>query len=338
MNKRGVSRSMMIAGEIVAAALVAFILFSNVAKCSNTETIYGNYLAEDIALTIDSVFAGTGNVIVNYTGKLSDYSVGLEDNSVLLKHERGFIENKKKIVPLKGYYIPEKPLSNLKGLKIAKIGKEIYFDEQLDVNMDILSCNKVQDNGKTKIILDLNPNKKDSKPSDEICSLANSFLIKLGSPAFFLGTVSTRKIYDDTHLINCNDELYEYPEEKEGIIISMKEGEAKNNINFVKAFIISGSKKESNSRALACMMLNSIITNKNLKEIKIDGISIVPVDIETKGNDFPKGFFPDEISEFDGIFVMLEIGNVNTESGKEPLRESSYIGESIAEALIKYKS
>jgi hypothetical protein len=341
MNKRGVSRSMMIAGEIVAAALVTVLLLNNSIKWSNSESIYEDFLADDIALTIDSVFAATGNVLVSYTGELSSYSVELDDDFVLVGYKDYKKTSKEKVFPSEGYTLSGKSLSEPDKLKIAKAGKNIYLDERLNVNLDTLICNDVEeDKGKTKVLIDLSPDKKDKKPSNEICSLANTFLFNIANQDFLSGNFSTRKFIEgDEVKLNCNDESYIYPDEERGIIVSIREGKEDNDLNFVKAFIISDSEKEENSKALACMMLNSIINNRNLKDIKIDGVSVVPVDIETRGDEFPKGFFPEgDISEYDKIFVMLEIGNSKTKSGKKLLEKSTYIGESIADALIKYKT
>ena len=154
-----------------------------------------------------------------------------------------------------------------------------------------------------------------------MCNIANSFIFKITNAwVNYPNILSTRNLNEYSEdegilSINCNDPSKSDKPSDADVVISLRAGKdndiTKNNI---KAFIVSGSEKEEESKGLACLIVNSILENKALDEVNITGVSIVPVDLEATERDFPDGIK-------DKIFVMLEIGNSESKDGEELLKK-----------------
>jgi len=353
MNKRGMSRSMFLVGEIVGAAIIAVLLISNAMQWTNTERPYKEYLAKDIALSIDSVFASPGNIIINYTGNLTDYSVDLTGNSVKVYKESddGIT---RKFVPSGNIEINGITLEKPKNLFFTKTGNEIFIDDSAHANLNILSCNKLDEKEAKlkdkKILIDPIYEEDKIKPSEKICYMANSFIFEITNAwVNHLNILSTRNLneYDENEgilSINCNNPSKSDASIDADAIISLRAGKYDNEKNNIKAFIISGSKKENESKGLACLIINSILENKDLNDVKITGASIVPVDLGTTDENFPQYIFLKNgekagdfnAADFDKIFVLLEIGNTESEQGKLLLEKITEIGNSLSKGFMEY--
>ena len=350
MDKRGVSRSMFLVGEIVGAAIIAVLLISNAMQWASTERPHKEYLAKDIALSIDSVFASPGNIIVNYTGNLANYSVDLTADSVkVYKEPNDGIT--RKFVPSENVEVNGITLKKKQNIFFKKTGNEIFMDDSAHANLNILSCDKLDEKKEKlknkKILIDPGYGEDNIEESTKICNIGNSLISNIIIEGFDpLNILSTIKFdVGEPKSLYCEAISKSGAPNDADVIISFKAGEYDNEKNNIKAFIISGSKKEKESRALACKIINSIINNKRLNSINIDGISIVPVDLETTNENFPKYIFlKDEekfedfkTADFDKIFVLLEIGNIESEQGSLLLERVSELGNSIAKGLIDYE-
>lgn len=353
MNKRGVERSLFLVGEIVGAALVAVLLISNAMQWTSTERPYKEYLAKDIALSIDSIFASPGNIIVNYTSNLTDYSVNLTGNSVSIYNSDLEQSNKitRKFVPSENIEVNEITLEKPKNIFFMKTGNEIFIDDSAHANLNILTCDKLDEKEEKlkdkKILIDPGYGKDNIKESKKICNIGNSLISNIITEGFDpLNILSTIK-FDVGELKSLYCEAIsksDAPNEAD-VIISLRAGKDKDvTKNNIKAFIISSSKKENESKILACLIINSILGNKRLNDVNIDGTSIVPVNLETTNKNFPKDIFLKneekaedfKAADFDKIFVLLEIGNAESEQGKLLLEKILELGNSIAKGLIDY--
>ena len=322
-------------------------------QSTSTERPYKEYLAKDIALSIDSVFASPGNIIVDYTGNLTDYSVDLTADSVKVYKELddGIT---RKFVPSKNIEVNEITLKKSKDIFFTKTGNEMFIDDSAHANLNVLSCDKLDEKEEKlkdkKILIDPDYEKDKIKPSEKICYIANSFISEINNVwVNHLNIFSTRNLneYDEDEgilSINCNDPSKSDASIDANAIISLRAGKYDNEKNSIKAFIISGSKKEKKSKILACLIINSILSNKRLNDVNIDGVSIIPVDLETTNENFPKDIFLKngeeagdfEAADFDKIFVLLEIGNTESEDGEILLSKISELGNSIAKGLVDY--
>lgn len=337
MNKRGVVRSMFLAGEIVGAAIVTFLLISSAVKWSDSETPYKAYLARDMALVIDSLFSSPGNIIINYAQNVSKYYIDFNENSTTVYKKTKIDGMSYKFVGYKGFEM-DLTLENPAKIQFAKINDEIFIGESLKKNLNTLKCDETTKESlkDKKILVDPGYEKDNLNPSNKICDIANSFIFKITNAwVNYLNIFSTRNLneYDEDEgiiSINCNDPSKTDESSEADVVISLREGKdeytTKNNI---KAFIVSGSGKEKESRKLACLIINSILENKAFDDIWITGASIVPVDLELNNKEFPERIK-------DKIFVMLEIGNSESDDGKELLKKIPELGGSISNGFIEY--
>jgi len=337
MNKRGVVRSMFLAGEIVGAAIVAFLLISSAVKWSDSETPYKAYLARDMALVIDTLFSSPGNIIINYTQNVSKYNIDFNENSTTVYKKTQIDGMSYKFVGYKGFEM-DLTLKNPAKIQFAKINDEISIGESLEKNLNLLKCDETTGESlkDKKILVDPGYEKDKIEPSGEICGIANSFIFKITNAWInYFNILSTRNLHeydgDEGILsINCNDPSESDKPADAGVVISLRAGKNKDTTkNNIKAFIVSGSVKEKESRKLACLIINSILENKAFDNTKITGASIVPVDVEVTDKDFPEKIK-------DEIFVMLEIGNTESDDGKELLKKIPELGGSISSGFIKY--
>jgi len=339
MKKRGAAFSMLSAIEVVAAAIILLLLFNHAMRWSSSERPYQAYLAEDIALVIDSLYSSPGgNIIVNYTQDASGFNVSIDEKKVLLyKKGIGIDEISRKFIGTGTDKIDEKLLENPKEIQFAKIGNEILIDNLVKADLNTLTCDEFAGEKLTnkKILVDPGYESNEIEPSKEMCGIANSFIFKLTNAGVnYFNIFSTRKLneYDEDEgiiSINCNDLSKSDKPYEADVAISLRPGKNKNTKNNIKAFIVSGSEKEKESRKLACLMINSILGNNALGGIKITGASIVPVDLEATGMEFPDGIQ-------NKIFVMLEIGNTESEQGKLLLEKVPELGDSISKGFVEY--
>ena len=352
MNKRGVSRSLFLIGEIVGAALIAVLLISNAMQWTSTERPYKEYLAKDIALSIDSIFASPGNIIVNYTGNLTDYSVNLTGNSVSIYKDDSEQSNKiiRNFVPSENIEISDATLEKPKNIYLAKAGDEIFISDSAHANLNILSCDKLDEKEEKlknkKILIDPGYGEDYIGESKKICNIGNSLISNIIIEGFDpLNILSTIKFDEgETKSLYCDHISKSDAPIDANAIISLRTGKYDNEKNSIKAFIISGSEKEKESKILACIIINSILSNKRLNDVNIDGVSIIPVNLETTNENFPKYIFLKEgekaedfeAANFNKIFVLLEIGNAESEQGKLLLEKVPELGNSIAKGLIDY--
>ncbi len=340
MKKRGVAFSMLLASEVVAVAIILLLLFNHAMRWSSTERPYQAYLAKDMALIINSLYSSPGgNIIVNYTQDASNFTVNISKEKVLL-YKKGpeTDEISRKFIGTKIDKIDEKLLKNPKEIQFAKIGNEILIDNLVQANLNKLTCDELTGEKLTnkKILIDPGYEKDNIKPSGETCDIANSLIFKLTTIGVnYFNIFSTRNLNEYSEdggmlSINCNDPSKSDKPIDSDVTIRIRAGKDKDTTkNNIKAFIVSGSVKEKESRKLACLIINSILKNKAFDDIRITGVSIVPVDVEATDKDLP-----DKIK--DKIFVMLEIGNSESEDGKELLEKIPELGDSISKGFIEY--
>ena len=340
MKKRGAALSMLLASEVVAAAIVLLLLMNHSARWSRTERPYQAYLAKDMALVINSLYSSPGgNILVNYTQNASNFTVSIDEENVLLYRKGPEIDGiSRKFVKTETDKVIAKLLEKPNKIQFAKIGNKIIIDNQLEVNLNTLSCDETKGESlkDKKILVDPGYEKDNVKPSNKTCSIANSFIFKVTNAwVNYPNILSTRNLheYDEDEgilSINCNDPSKSDKSTDADVVISFREGKDKDTTkNNIKAFIVSDSDKEKESRKLACLIINFILENKAFDDIRITGISIVPVDLDINNKDFP-----DEIK--DKIFVMLEIGNSESDDGKELLEKIPELGDSISKGFIEY--
>jgi len=341
MKKRGDSTVLSYLGEIVAAAVVALLLISTSFNFADSKTPTKVYISNDLALVMDSLFSSPGNIIINYTEDVSNYTIEFNDDSILLYNiDKNLDTISRKFVGYQDYAVDLK-FTKPKTIQFASIGGKIIIDEKINKNINILSCDEIRvdktENLKDKkILVDPGYESNEIEPSKEMCYIANSFIFEITNNWLnhpnILSTRNLNEYSEDEGIlsINCNDPSKSDKPADADVVISLRAGKGKDTTtNNIKAFIVSGSDKEKESRKLACLIINSILENKAFDDIRITGASIVPVDLEATDKDFPEGIK-------NKIFVMLEIGNSESDDGKELLKKIPELGDSIFKGFMEY--
>lgn len=298
--------------DLIILVIVFFLMLWYVDQVVESTTFEKNFLARDSALLIDALYASPGNIAIDYPqntfwfsfnfdkNKVEVYEAGsssirkpdsyfIEDKNIKFEHKEikpeREVENKESIIekyftPLSYFYTsgPDLEEGTFVRLIFGKIGKEIIVDEQGKIELEdkLLECPDV---------------KEDGTPAG-----AQPVYIR---PIINPGTLTQDEINSVRGAsVSILTFLGDYPDE---------------NINDIRAYISSSEGKEKSKR-LACLILNNIIKNDELKAIiknnnllGITGIGISPTDswsVVDEGN----------------VVVILKIGNINIENDKNIIR------------------
>lgn len=350
MKKRGVAFPMLLASEVVVAAIILLLLMNHAVKWSSSERPYQAYLAKDMALIISSLYSSPGgNILIDYTQNASNFTVSINEENVSLYRKGPKTDDiSRKFIGTETDKIITKLLEKPNKIQFAKIGNKIIIDNQLKVNLNTLFCDETT--GETlkdkKILIDPGYEEGNIEESKKICNIGNGLISNIIAEGFDpLNILSTIKFdVGEPKSLYCKDISKTDASIDANVIISLRAGKYDNEKNNIKAFIISGSGKEKESKILACLIINSILSNKRVNDVNIDGVSIIPVNLETTNENFPKYIFLKNgekaedfnAADFDKTFVLLEIGNAESEQGKLLLGKISELGNSIAKGLIDY--
>mgnify|MGYP001487759126 CR=1 FL=1 len=130
-------------------------------------------------------------------------------------------------------------------------------------------------------------------------------------------------------VLSLNDRIRDIVIENSDMIISLHAGKE----NVIKAFVSSDSQKKEESKKLACLILNSIISNEDLFEgkEKIEGRNIISVTPE-----FVSEGEPQYILKTDRVAIVLELGDVSLNRDQNFLSDEIEITQSIYEGIRSY--
>jgi len=329
--------------DFVVIFIVWFALFHYVRSVERDTLFDKIYLSKDIALLTNTVYSSPGNLFYTYSSNklnLSFFDFSFEDNLVTIEeHPKGnelsfpYATDLSFESKLPYMETPEK-------IEFAKTNNKVSVKDSLTYNLNQLSCPdiKIREKMEEQVIVidpghgddpeDLPPeetprhepglefdNKKESSITVEIgwdrIALLNDF-------------ISTR---DDERYVSLQER--KNSAEDANIIISIHIGNYSNNHNSVKAFIPYKTNKYLESKKLACKILNAF-----LSEFELDGVVIVSVDTSILPEEDPMQILNFE----DKVAVLLEIGNINTEQGRNMFNEISKISTSITQGLTNYYS
>ncbi len=345
MKKRGMADSMLVAIEIVGAALVSFLLITTALRWADSETPYKEYLSKDIGLVIESLMASPGNIKINYSNNASDYIIDIQQDSVAVYTDNKDDGMQSTFIPSHKIKMESVELRNPETIQFLKTNDEIIINEEIQENLDLVYCCEKTGYKKQKInlLVDLK-DEENELIYPKLCVIANSFMVNIGNKNFIGNLISTRKLMektdDEISQINCMDESYSIPEKKADVILSITTGNYNDDSNNIKAFVLSGSEKEEESKRLACLIINSISKSMITEDLEITGASVVPVNLTTTNYDFPLDLissYTENQQNFESVFVMIELGNINSDQGKDLIEKMTQIGELIAEGFSDYE-
>ncbi|MFH2028192.1 MAG: N-acetylmuramoyl-L-alanine amidase [Nanoarchaeota archaeon] len=302
-------------------------------------TFEKNYLAKDIALLTDTVYAAPSNVLVHYSyDKYSLEPIFEKKISGVDEYFRVRIikpdedEKESESYPFAKNSL-EAPLASLKlktGMTISKINNRVAAINNADDNILRLKCPSVQtkDNlwqSKTIMItpghdkgggIESNGIKEGDVMGDISQqiedTLSNAIIGAYGDGRLFVGD-------DKDRMINSAD-----------MIIGLHAGKYDSGINNIKAYYsieTSGEMKNKNIK-LACLILNKI-TDTDYSNIEISGTSIIPIFEQ----DYENAILPR-----DRPAILLEIGNLESEEGRRIFTSGEWgkLGKAIIDGIEEY--
>ena len=355
MNKRGgTDRLPLMAGEVAVAAFAAILIINAAVNWSSFDTPHKVFLVNDMGTIINILLASPGNMIVNYDEDASDYHLTFEKNKISISEGSSAEPIVKQIPSMGNIFYSNKEIANPNHLQFAKLGDNLTVEEKsaaeengINNNLNLLSCNWIKINEEDKLSLTngemlIDPAYKideDKEPPRELCEIANNLILKLG----INNIKSTRELDRSAskNMINCENNEYSLEDsslQDYNLILSLRTADYKqngynNDKNTLKAYVVYGSKKMNESMFLSCLIVNKILTNPNLNNIKIDGVAVVPINPE-----FIPDYYPPILNnilekEKQPLVILIEIGNSN--SGDNLFEDNSIkaLAESISLAM-----
>ena len=348
--------------DLVISIVVFIMLLSYVDRVGESLTFERDYLAKDISLLIESIYASPSSLVLKYPQNTFWFDYKFEDNKVTVS-EKGlgkkspyeFISDKnmdfeeKTISPKKEFkdkrsfmekyfspstmfsvHKPKLPEGASISLYFLKDNKRLAIDKnELSLRPNKLICSDVitQENIKEKtLLIDQGDwNKNDKRPE---ITAAIAFSIYSSTKDKFKEIKHTRI----GELEDLKTERTDTTTIKENIassdmIIAFNIGSYKDQRNVIKAYYSSESNDElkEKSKKLACLIMNKILINEKLGNI--DGISITESD--------------NSLIENDKVSVLFEIGNININKENNIMLKVdgvTGIARSIEEGVEQYYS
>tara|TARA_Y100000310_G_C20701769_1_gene830629 strand:- start:8886 stop:10031 length:1146 start_codon:yes stop_codon:yes gene_type:complete len=361
--------------NIVIIIIVWGLIFNYIRSVGNNTLVGKIYLSKDIGLLTNTISFSPGNIFYTYSNfsnklDITKYLYSFKDGYIRVKEnekddqvsfsyakdlslENSFpnlIENPEEIHFIKtdnkfliDYIESLAPWTKFGGGSFGgagvtgtwteedNSGNPITTDWSLTSYLNQISCPniKIKENMESQVIIIDPGHGKDPQIESDSDDFGLEFQNK--KEAYITTQIADSLDYDKTRNYNTPLTMEKRKDSAKDAhtIISIHIGNYSNNYNTIKAFIPYKSNKFLQSRKLACNILNAFPS-----ELKLDGIVIIPVDTSTLQENNPLQIINFE----DKTTVLLEIGNINTEHGKNMFNQLSKISEGIYSGLTKYYS
>ena len=314
------------------------------------ETTYfeKNFLIRDMATLTTTLYASPGNIIVDYDKdtmifnyEFNKEAVAIIDETLVIDKKTGYkvISDGLNFNPAilnAEFYSEEKTKKNLKERVkpiFAKINDRIIIGKVIDMNINELDCMNTEITGKNKIVLvdaghggwDEGVVASNIKEKDITGSIGFSIHQKIGG--YFTRDNIGGPVNEQIRRVEYNTKEKIIPQinaNNINMIISIHAGSYDDDSNNVKAYysIESDEHVQSQSKRVACKVLNELI---NKEELEISGISMVPI--------YPEDYEGGDILVKDKVAVLFEIGNLQNNKGVSMLTNSNAIIDSITKGL-----
>ena len=315
MNKRG--ETMLFAVIEILAAVFIVYSFTSAANAFATQDIYEkSSLAKDIALQIGALNAIPGNAYLTNSNP-KNYSYYFSKNKIIVAEKTA-----QEPFTGVGYYSIGKDdkidliLKKPKALYLSNIGREINAGDK-EPNLLQISCPVVETKDREwrdkLIYVDYDDSKEENK------RIADAFGDNLGFIGFQnVGLMTGSDSEKETMLQSAN---------KDYVYLAVNFGESTKDNNNIKAYIPLDSPEEIKIKSykLACMMLNSILSRDDLRDINITGAAVIPTNDDDLLNEAKQK-----------VAVSLSIGNLNHEDGQKLKMNYASVALAIKDAVTQY--
>ncbi len=329
MKKRGAETlTLVYALELIAGVIIALLIIHVATSFGKGEAINKKYLAKDLALQLNTLYAIPGNAYIVNSENMGKFSIRFTNEFVeVYEFEKD---------PTRGIYPYVKTEnSNLdvnfdkpKQLVLVKDGNKIIVQETIP-EFKKVSCPEINTkdlNWRTnkKIIIDPGHGYDEKSAKLEESKITTDITDSL--KAQFLGS-KYKLTRDGNYDLSVNDRLGRIENENPDMVISLHVGNYPDKDNIVYAYVPKTSDKERENWKLACLILNQLT-----EEFDIDETKIIREDISKLNPNDPK-----QVLKFDNkVSVMLEIGNIKSEKSKEMLKDIVQISGSIYQGIKDY--
>lgn len=305
---------------ICVAVFVLLYLVWFVYGLGTTYTFEKKFLATDIALTIDSLLAARNNVVLYYLPQRADFVPRF--NYSFQRNEVVIFEGSMSEKNAGRYFFTSDPSVSMEDVSLkfsepfvlprfALLGNDLLIDDahnpKYSFNLYLLPRPSAKIDA-AEITLDPGHGYSSDLRHGSI-GFTNKDLkeyILTREIAGMTKSLDTKKILGE--LTRDADFALSIEDRKSRIrnaVISIHAGSYSSNDNFVRAYINYDSDKREESLRLACELVNSVSSALIKNNVKLTGISVVPV-IPGQKSDEQFG-----ILVKDRPAVILEVGNIN---------------------------
>lgn len=333
MNKRASFVDMVFSPlfeTILALGVVLTYLLWFISSFANDVNFEKGFMATDIALSVDLMMLFPGNIDILYSPHIFNYNSFFSFDFLKNKVEVFQGNNDKN----KGIYyfslkkdidFEEKELvfnSTDVTIRLSKVGNDFFVSdldkELINFNPHKIDCPNTKVNLPSRIVIDaghgFNPTSafsdtgfvvNNSRESDLNRQIAFSFF---NTAKNFLNVELTRELEQSQNNPNVENAISEKDRiEKinsiDGFFLSFHLGNYDNK-NFIKAFVALNNEFDKSFK-LSCEIINSISSDLIKNNVSIDGIAIIPVDVNLNKNNHLNVLASNKIG------ALIELGSVN---------------------------
>jgi hypothetical protein len=315
--------------EILMVMVVLVALLSYVDSIKKNTLFEKNYLARDIALTLNTLGTVPGNIFYLY----SNPKVELKNFDIILNNNFAGVKEKEEKSNIVSFPYADNTLFNLKidppgsaqNIELLKSGKTFSTRHSSNIGqLNIFYLPEQKDN--QKIVFDIQNGIDDEttkKIFDIYGGINSQYSLKPDLIRTARADISIPYSYAETDRILSEFKPY--------AAVSLNIGSYSKTKNYIKAYYNAESPWKSNITKFASFIINSVSEKLN-DHSTIDGTGIIP--INTKNINANSQM---QILKNDMVVIVLEIGNIQNDNGKKMVAENAgTIGSAIAEGINSY--
>jgi len=308
--------------DLILIILVLYFSTNFIDEVAEKTTFEMNFLARDLSLLVDSIYASPGNFMIDYPDTTFWFSFAFKDLSVKV------FEGEEVIKKIRTQY----PFMENQGLKLERIitpARTLKPEERTKGDAFFVGnfyAQKPELSPETSVrlrlvrygdIIDV------EKQNESVMDLRALRCSEIGAKSAFprdVASVWTQKEDIKSEVERVRSGLHR-------IIILIRYGDNPDtSINNIKAYVPVNQVKFAQSKYLGCMVLNELLSNKAVMSlIKNDnladftGLSVVPVDIG--------------LSQEEKYIIILEIGNTGIEEARNILSHKDVLNDAVGKSI-----
>lgn len=297
-------------GEVVFVVLIFWALLSYVDSIEEDTLIEKNYLARDLALIIDTIYAAPGNLYYFYSFE----KINLTKFTFGFNKQRAIVVEKEGSQQIKFPYADDLILGNrlnigdiqVETLELVKTDNIIDAGENLEADLKKIICPTLTVSKPGTVEILINPENNYEEEARITLRIAETFAAFSGEKGFDFKLIEQELTEEQKQEI--------IKDESPDIFISIRIGNySDNEKNNAKAF----TGKDRKSLKLGCTIVNSL----SGEYADITGTSIIPSE--------------EDIVKIKEVSLILELGNIEAEKSLARVRKEKLV-ETIINGINDY--